>query len=63
MSITPSRTPSETSVRWAVRTRGSRKAGAPLEIASTPVTAEQPDANAFRIRMMPSAAVGVIGPR
>ncbi len=62
-SITPSSAPSEISVRCAVRTRGSRKAGTPLAIASTPVTAEQPEANAFSSRTIPSAVVGWIGPR
>ena len=58
ISITASSAPSKISVRWAVRTRGSRKAGTPLAIASTPVTAEQPAANAFRISTSPSASVG-----
>ena len=39
------------------RTVGSRNAGTPLEIASTPVTAEQPAANALRISTIPSASV------
>ena len=60
-SITPSSTPREISVRCAVLMRGARKAGTPLEIASTPVTAEHPAANALRIRTMPTVVVAVSG--
>ena len=56
-SITPSRTPSEISVRWAVRTVGCLNAGTPFEIASTPVTAEHPAANALSSSRTPSASV------
>ena len=44
-------------MRWAVRIRGLRKAGTPFEIASTPVTAEHPDANALSSSTIPSDAV------
>jgi len=53
----PSSTPSEISVRCAVFTVGSRNAGTPFEIASIPVTAEHPAANAFRISTIPSASL------
>ena len=53
----PRSTPSEISVRCAVRIRGWRNAGTPFEIASTPVTAEHPDANALSSSTMPSASV------
>jgi hypothetical protein len=56
-SITPSNTPRAISVRWAVLTRGLRKAGTPLAIASTPVTAEQPAAKALSSSTIPSAWV------
>ena len=39
---TPSPVPMSTSVWQALRQAGSRKAGTPLEIASTPVTAAPP---------------------
>ena len=42
---------------------GLANAGTPLAIASTPVTAEQPDANAFSNSTIPSASVALIGPR
>ena len=37
--------------------RGLRNAGTPLEIASTPVTAEHPDANAFSSNRIPTVSV------
>ncbi len=49
--------PSHISVCWARRTRGLRKLGTELAIASTPVSAEQPDANAFRISSTPTVWV------
>ena len=61
ISITASRTPSEISVRCAVLTLGSRNAGTPLEIASTPVTAEHPDANAFNSNRIPTVSVAPTG--
>jgi hypothetical protein len=63
ISIAPSSKPSVISVRWAVRTPGLRNAGTPLEIASTPVTAEQPAANAFSSSRTLSVVVAEIGPR
>ncbi len=56
-SMTPSSTPSDTSVCWARRTRGCRNCGTELAIASTPVSAEHPDANALRISSTPTASV------
>ncbi len=49
-NITPSRLPIHISVVRAFRHSGGLKAGTPLEIASTPVTAAPPEANACRIR-------------
>ena len=46
----------ERSLTW-----GSRKLGTALAIASTPVSALQPAANAFRIRMMPTASLACTG--
>ena len=45
-SMPPSRMPSHISVCCARRTRGCRNDGTAFAIASTPVSAEQPDANA-----------------
>src|SRR5262245_38485931 len=45
-NITPSDEPMTTSVVRAFFHSGLRKAGTPFEIASTPVTAAPPDANA-----------------
>ena len=47
--------PISTSVVCALRTFGCRKAGTPLETASTPVRAEQPLENARRISRMSAA--------
>jgi len=58
-----SRIPSEISVRCPVRLRGSRKAGTPLAVASTPVAAEQPVANALSRRMIPIASLAWKGAR
>ncbi len=41
------------SVRWARVTRGVRKVGTALAMASTPVSAEQPDENALRTSSRP----------
>ena len=49
--------PSHISVCWARRSRGLRNSGTALAIASTPVSAEQPDANAFRISSTPTVSV------
>ena len=57
ISIAPSSAPSISSVRWARRARGGRKAGTPLAMASIPVRAEQPAEKAFRIRITPTASV------
>ena len=46
-NITPSPAPMITSVCRAFFHAGSRKAGTPFEIASTPVTAEPPEAKAL----------------
>ncbi len=47
-----------------LRMRGLRNAGVPFEIASTPVTAEQPDANALQEQQQPERlATGLIGHR
>ena len=56
-NITPSRLPIHISVVRAFSHSGGLKAGTPLEIASTPVTAAPPDANACRIRNRPIAPV------
>ena len=45
-NMTPSVLPMITSVVRAFLHSGTRKAGTPLEMASTPVTAAPPDANA-----------------
>ncbi|CAM5408241.1 hypothetical protein STANM309S_06377 [Streptomyces tanashiensis] len=47
ISMTPSSAPSATSARIARRAAGARNDGTALAIASTPVNAEQPEANAF----------------
>jgi len=41
----------------ARRARGTRNCGTEFAIASTPVSAEQPDAKAFRIRSVPIVSV------
>jgi hypothetical protein len=56
-SMTPSRTPSHISVCCARRTRGFLNSGTALAIASTPVSAEQPEANAFSSSSMPTDSV------
>ncbi len=48
--------PSHISVFWARRTRGRRNAGTALAIASTPVRAEQPEANARSSSSTPTAS-------
>ena len=45
-NIAPSREPIHTRVVRALRQEGSRKAGTPFEMASTPVTAAPPEAKA-----------------
>src|SRR6516162_5007896 len=57
ISIAPSRMPSQTSVAWARRSRGWRNSGTALAMASTPVSAEQPEANARRMSRTPTASV------
>jgi hypothetical protein len=57
MSIPPSTMPSRTSVCWARRARGVRNSGTAFAIASTPVSAEQPEANAFSTSRMPTTSV------
>ena len=47
-NMTPRPVPMSTSVLRALRHSGLRKAGTPLEMASTPVTAAPPDAKAWR---------------
>src|SRR5712691_5864728 len=49
-------TPIHTSVVWAFFHSGLRKAGTPFEIASTPVTAAPPEANALRTTNTVTAA-------
>ena len=49
-NIVVASTPIATSVPAALRLLGSLNAGTPLEIASTPVSAVQPDANARSAR-------------
>ena len=61
ISIPPSSRPSQTSVCWARRARGLRNSGTALAIASTPVSAEQPEANALSTSRTPTASVD--GPR
>ena len=56
-SMTPSRIPSHISVCCARRTRGFLNSGTALAIASTPVSAEQPEANAFSSSRMPTDSV------
>ena len=55
ISMVPSRMPSHISVCWARRARGRRNEGTALAMASTPVRAEQPDANARRMSSKPMA--------
>jgi hypothetical protein len=57
ISMPPSKMPSHTSVCCARFSRGVRNCGTALAIASTPVSAEHPDANAFRISSTPTASV------
>ncbi len=57
ISIPPSRMPSQTSVCCARRALGLRNSGTAFAIASTPVSAEQPEANAFSTSRMPTASV------
>ena len=49
--------PSHISVCWARRARGCRNEGTALAIASTPVSAEQPDANDLSRSSSPIVAV------
>ena len=62
-NIVIDRKPMITSVVAAFRLFGSSKAGTPLETASTPVSAVQPEANARRtrntIRMPPVSATSL----
>ena len=53
-NITPSSTPSQASTRRAFFHSTGLNAGTPLEIASTPVIAVEPPANACSSRKMPS---------
>jgi len=57
ISIPPSRMPSQTSVCCARRALGLRNSGTALAIASTPVSAEQPEANALSTSRIPTASV------
>jgi hypothetical protein len=57
ISMLPSRMPSQTSVCCARRALGWRNSGTALAIASTPVSAEQPEANAFSMSRTPIASV------
>ena len=61
MSITASSAPNMSSVRWARFTRGSRKAGTPLAMASTPVSAEHPAAKALSTRTSPTLSLMCAG--
>src|ERR1035441_7556357 len=61
ISIPPSRMPSQTSVCCARRALGWRNSGTAFAIASTPVSAEQPEANALSTSKMPTASAE--GPR
>src|SRR5512133_3653098 len=55
--------PIHTRVIWALRHSGLRNAGTPFEIASTPVTAAPPDANARRrMKTVTTPATGVSEP-
>ena len=56
-NITPSSPPIHIRVVRAFRHSGGLNAGTPLEIASTPVTAAPPDANACRTTNSPIAPV------
>jgi hypothetical protein len=53
MNKVPRSTPIHTSVAAAFFDSGRRKAGTPLEIASTPVSATAPDENPFSSRKIP----------
>ena len=57
ISMAPSRMPSHISVCCARLARGFLNSGTALAIASTPVSAEQPEANAFSSSSSPTAAV------
>ena len=59
MKITPSRTAIATSVLAALRASGGLNAGTPLAIASTPVSATEPLANARRTSTRVSVSVPV----
>jgi hypothetical protein len=52
-------TPIHTSVIWAFRHSGFLNAGTPLEIASTPVTAAPPEANALSTTKTVTAAAPI----
>jgi hypothetical protein len=56
ISIEPSSAPSATSVRCARLTRGLRKVGTAFAIASTPVSALQPEAKALSSSRTPTLA-------
>jgi hypothetical protein len=57
ISMAPSRIPSHISVCCARRARGFLNSGTALAIASTPVSAEEPDANALSSSRMPTDSV------
>jgi hypothetical protein len=57
ISMALSRPPRPSSVRWARLTRGVRKVGTALAMASTPVSAEQLEAKARSSRSKPTDAV------
>ena len=56
MKRTPSRMAIAVSVAAAFLGSGGLNAGTPLAIASTPVRATEPPANAFRIRKIPNGS-------
>ena len=57
ISIRPRMMPSIISVCWARRARGCLNSGTAFAIASTPVSAEQPEANALSSSRMPTVSV------
>ena len=57
MNIAIAVAPMSVRVSWAFLILGLRNAGTPFEIASIPVSAEQPDANARSTRRMSAAFV------
>src|SRR3989442_15651257 len=60
-NIAPSKHPIHISVVRALRHSGGRKAGTPLEIASTPVTAAPPEAKALRMTNRPTLVSSLCG--